>query len=183
MTVKMPTRDHISRHYPLGHELSRANRLRPMISSDRRATERRGILPSTTINLGAVLADERRARSDRRETPRRVSDMRTIAHFARRIGAGHTRLEVIVDGTDGLRLVAIFQCGCVAIEPVAPDRAAFAPSLHRTRRTRRYARPSPRQSLTAAEPQCPRDRLRRRQRRERDRARPARCDTRRRYRC
>jgi len=44
--------------------------------------------------------------------------MRTIAHYARRIGAGHTRLEVIVDGTDGLRLVAMFQCGCIAIEPV-----------------------------------------------------------------
>jgi hypothetical protein len=89
-----------------------------MISSDRRATERRGILPSTTINLGAVLADERRARNDRREAPRRVADIRTIAHFARHIGAGHTRLEVIVDGTDGLRLVAMFQCGCVAQEPV-----------------------------------------------------------------
>jgi len=44
--------------------------------------------------------------------------MRTIAHYARRIEAGHTRLEVIVDGTEGLRLVAMFQCGCVAVEPV-----------------------------------------------------------------
>jgi hypothetical protein len=89
-----------------------------MISSDRRASERRGIAPSTTISLGAVLSDERRARNDRRDSPRRVMDIRTIAHYARRIGAGHTRLEVIVDGTDGLRLVAMFQCGCTAIEPV-----------------------------------------------------------------
>jgi hypothetical protein len=50
--------------------------------------------------------------------PRRSADLRTIAHYARRIGAGHTRLEVIVDGTDGLRLVAMFKCSCVAIEPV-----------------------------------------------------------------
>jgi hypothetical protein len=92
--------------------------LRPMISSDRRARERRGIAPSNTISLGAVLADERRERRDRRELPRRRSDLRTIAHYARRIEAGHTRLEVIVDGTDGLRLVAMFQCGCVAVEPV-----------------------------------------------------------------
>ncbi len=89
-----------------------------MTSSERRATERRGITPSTTINLGAVLADERRGRLDRRESPRRFSDARTIAHYARRINAGHTRLEVIVDGNDGLRLVAMFQCGCVATEPV-----------------------------------------------------------------
>jgi hypothetical protein len=89
-----------------------------MISSDRRASERRGISPSTTISLGAALADERRARNDRRELPRRRGDLRTIAHYARRINAGHTRLEVIVDGSDGLRLVAMFQCGCTAIEPV-----------------------------------------------------------------
>lgn len=89
-----------------------------MHSSDRRISERRGISPSTTINLGAALADERRERRDRREHPRRRADLRTIAHYARRIGAGHTRLEVIVDGTEGLRLVAMFQCGCVAIEPV-----------------------------------------------------------------
>jgi len=89
-----------------------------MHSSDRRTSERRGISSSPTINLGAALADERRDRRDRREHPRRRSDMRTIAHYARRIGAGHTRLEVIVDGTDGLRLVAMFQCGCIAIEPV-----------------------------------------------------------------
>jgi len=89
-----------------------------MISSDRRATERRGITPSTSISLGAVLADERRERRDRRESPRRHSDLRTIAHYARRIEAGHTRLEVIVDASEGLRLVAMFQCGCVAVEPV-----------------------------------------------------------------
>jgi hypothetical protein len=89
-----------------------------MISSDRRATERRGIAPSISISLGAVLADERRARSDRRDAPRRLSDVLTIAHYASRIGAGHARLEVIVDGTDGLRLVAMFKCGCTAVEPV-----------------------------------------------------------------
>ena len=89
-----------------------------MISSDRRASERRGLAPSTTISLGAVLADERRARRDRRERARRVADIRTIAHYARRIGAGTTRLEVIVDGTEGLRLVAMLPCGCIAIEPV-----------------------------------------------------------------
>ncbi len=44
--------------------------------------------------------------------------MRTIAHFASGIGAGDTRLEVIVDGDDGMRLVGMFQCGCVAIEPI-----------------------------------------------------------------
>ncbi len=89
-----------------------------MISFDRRATERRGIAPSPAVSLGAALAEERRARSDRRSQPRRRTDLRTIAHFARRIEAGQTRLEVIVDGTEGLRLVAMFQCGCVAIEPV-----------------------------------------------------------------
>lgn len=55
--------------------------------------------------------------------PRRRSDLRTIAHYARRIGAGHTRLEVIVDGTDGLRLVAMFKCGCTAVEPVGAGAA------------------------------------------------------------
>lgn len=88
-----------------------------MLSFDRRASDRRGIAPSA-VSLGAALAEERRERRDRREMPRRRADIRTIAHYARRIGAGHTRLEVIVDGTDGLRLVAMFQCGCVAIEPV-----------------------------------------------------------------
>lgn len=95
-----------------------------MISFDRRSTERRGVSPSTTISLGAALADERRERRDRRENPRRRSDLRTIAHYARRIGAGHTRLEVIVDGTEGLRLVAMFQCGCTAVEPVGAGPAS-----------------------------------------------------------
>lgn len=89
-----------------------------MYSTDRRTSERRGISPSTTISLGAALADERREPRDRREYPRRRTDVRTIAHYARRIGAGRTRLEVIVDGTDGLRLVAMFDCGCVGIEPI-----------------------------------------------------------------
>ena len=94
-----------------------------MISFERRASERRGITPSTSASLGAVLADERRDRRDRRELPRRRNDLQTIAHYARRIGAGHTRLEVIVDGTDGLRLVAMFKCGCSAVEPVGAGAA------------------------------------------------------------
>jgi len=89
-----------------------------MTTFDRRASERRGLVPSTAISLGAALTEERRDRSDRREQPRRRSDLRTIAHYARRIAAEKTRLEVIVDGSDGLRLVAMFQCGCVAFEPV-----------------------------------------------------------------
>ena len=89
------------------------------------------------------MADERRERRDRREYPRRRNDMRTIAHYARRIGAGHTRLEVIVDGTEGLRLVAMFQCGCVAVEPVGSGPASVrtetctehaAPVVHVDRR-------------------------------------------------
>ena len=75
-------------------------------------------MPSSAVSLGAALTEERRARSERRSQPRRRSDLRTIAHVARRIAAGHTRLEVIVDGNEGLRLVAMFQCGCVAVEPV-----------------------------------------------------------------
>jgi hypothetical protein len=68
--------------------------------------------------LGAVLADERRGRRDRRELPRRRSDANTIAQVARRIAAGQTRLEVIVDGSEGMRLVAMFACGCSATEPI-----------------------------------------------------------------
>src|SRR5271170_7861259 len=94
-----------------------------MLSFDRRSTDRRGFAPSA-VSLAAALAEERRERRDRRETPRRRADIRTIAHYARRIGAGHTRLEVIVDGTDGLRLVAMFQCGCLATEPVGTGPAA-----------------------------------------------------------
>jgi hypothetical protein len=89
-----------------------------MTTFDRRASERRGLVPSTAINLGAALSEERRDRGDRRDQPRRASDLRTISHYARRIEAEKTRLEVIVDGTEGLRLVAMFQCGCVAFEPV-----------------------------------------------------------------
>jgi hypothetical protein len=89
-----------------------------MISSDRRAADRRGNAPGTTISLGAVLASERRARPDRREQPRRRAELQSIAHVARRISAGQTRLEVIVDGTNGMRLVAMFACGCIAAEPI-----------------------------------------------------------------
>jgi hypothetical protein len=100
-----------------------------MISSDRRATERRGVATSTSIGLGAVLGDERRTRRDRRAAPRRLSDVSTIAHVAQRIGAGHTRLEVIVDGTDGLRLVAMFKCGCSAVEPVGAGSSSVRAEL------------------------------------------------------
>ncbi len=61
---------------------------------------------------------DRRASSDRRRTPRRRADLRSIAQFAAYSAAGETRLEVIVDGIEGLRLVAVFACGCSAIEPV-----------------------------------------------------------------
>jgi hypothetical protein len=85
---------------------------------DRRGSERRTVAPSSTAGLGAFIAEERREKSDRRRHPRRRTDMRTIAHYAHAIEAGETRLEVIVDGADGMRLVAMFQCGCVAIEPI-----------------------------------------------------------------
>jgi len=89
-----------------------------MISFDRRASERRGQIPSTTISLGAVLAVERRVRTNRRQQPRRQAELTNIAQLARRISAGQTRLEVIVDGTEGIRLVAMFACGCTAAEPI-----------------------------------------------------------------
>jgi hypothetical protein len=89
-----------------------------MTTSDRRASDRRGHAPSSTISLGAVLADERRERSDRREQPRRRADQSSIAQVARGLDAGQTRLEVIVDGIDGMRLTAMFACGCSASEPI-----------------------------------------------------------------
>ena len=89
-----------------------------MVSIDRRLTHRRDAAFSTTVALGASLTKDRREREDRRRTPRRRSDMRTISHFADAIEAGRSGLEVIVDGSEGLRLVAMFACGCVAIEPV-----------------------------------------------------------------
>ena len=123
--------------------------LLPMLTFDRRASDRRGISPSTTISLGAVLADERREASDRRRSLRRRNDVRTIAHFARRIDAGQTRLEVIVDSVEGLRLVAMFTCGCSAIEPVGAGEAPLrtvpcaqhaAPRIEHDRRRRRSPR-------------------------------------------
>jgi hypothetical protein len=94
-----------------------------MISSNRRASDRRGNTSFSSSILGAALADERRARRDRRESPRRRDDLRTIAHYARRIGAEETPLEVVVDGADGLRLIAMFKCGCSAVEPVGEGAA------------------------------------------------------------
>ena len=116
-----------------------------MTSFDRRASERRSTAAPATAALGAFLAQERRESDDRRRTPRRRADLRTIAHFAYSIGAGETRLEVIVDGADGMRLVAMFQCGCVAIEPIGvgprtlrtePCPAHFPPTVARERRRR-----------------------------------------------
>ncbi len=52
--------------------------------------------------------------------------MRTIVDFARSINAGETRLEVIVDGSDGMRLVAMFACGCSATEPVGAGKPTVA---------------------------------------------------------
>jgi hypothetical protein len=89
-----------------------------MTSFDRRASDRRGIASSSSISLGAVLADERREQRDRRAQPRRLSDAATIAHVARRIGAGQTHIDVIVDGVDGMRLCATFACGCSATEAI-----------------------------------------------------------------
>lgn len=89
-----------------------------MATERRMAPDRRGLAAATVIALGAALGSERRDRSDRRQRPRRRADVRTIADFAHGINAGETRLEVIVDGTEGLRLVGMFECGCIAVEPV-----------------------------------------------------------------
>jgi hypothetical protein len=89
-----------------------------MLANDRRSTDRRGSSHSANVALGTALTVDRRAASDRRRTPRRRADLVSIAQVAQRIAAGETRLEVIVDGTEGLRLVAVFACGCSAIEPV-----------------------------------------------------------------
>lgn len=117
-----------------------------MTPFDRRASDRRSTPAPSTAALGAFLAQERREPDDRRRTPRRRADMHTIAHFAHAIKAGETRLEVIVDGgADGMRLVAMFQCGCVAIEPVGagtrelrtePCPAHSLPPIARERRRR-----------------------------------------------
>jgi hypothetical protein len=97
-----------------------------MHTTDRRTLHRRGAALSTNVNLGATLTDERREKSDRRKAPRRRADMRTIVDFARSIHAGETRLEVIVDGSDGMRLVAMFACGCSATEPVGAGKPSVA---------------------------------------------------------
>lgn len=94
-----------------------------MASERRIAPDRRGLAAATVIALGAALGSERRDRSDRRQRPRRRSDVRTIADFAHDIRAGETRLDVIVDGSEGLRLVGIFECGCIAVEPVGDGAA------------------------------------------------------------
>ena len=89
-----------------------------MPAHDRRSEPRRGSSTASAVGLGSALATDRRASVDRRRVPRRRADLQSIAHFAQAVSAGETRLEVIVDGTDGLRLVALFACGCSAIEPV-----------------------------------------------------------------
>lgn len=90
-----------------------------MAALDRRVDQdRRGLRAANAVALGAALSSERRERTDRRGRPRRRADARDIADYAYSIAAGETRLEVIVDGSEGLRLVAMFECGCVAVEPV-----------------------------------------------------------------
>lgn len=114
-----------------------------MTSSDRRASDRRGSASSNAVGLGTVLAEERHDRRDRREEPRRRADLSSIAHVARGINAGKTRLEIIVDGNAGMRLVAVFACGCSASEPIGngdssvrtePCAAHVAPSVAIDRR-------------------------------------------------
>jgi hypothetical protein len=92
------------------------------MTPDRRSSDRRG--SRSTVSLGAVLEEERRARRDRRDQPRRRSDLRTIAHYARYIGAPQTHCDVVVDASEGMRLMAQFPCDCVAIEPVGTGPAA-----------------------------------------------------------
>jgi hypothetical protein len=79
---------------------------------------RRNAAFATNAVLGNAMTIDRRANPERRQMARRRTDIRTIAQYARTIGAGETRLEVIVDGAEGMRLVAMFDCGCSATEPV-----------------------------------------------------------------
>ena len=117
-----------------------------MTTSDRRAAERRGSTPSSAVGLGAVLAEERRGRNDRRQQPRRRTDLSSIAQLARSINASQTRLDVVVDGIDGMRLVAVFACGCNASEPIGNGNASV-----RTEPCPAHAVPS-----VAVDHRCPR---------------------------
>jgi hypothetical protein len=44
--------------------------------------------------------------------------MYTADQYAAAVCSTETRLDVIVDGGDALRLVAMFSCGCIATEPI-----------------------------------------------------------------
>jgi hypothetical protein len=96
-----------------------------MVPIDRRLTHRRGGASTSAVALGSALTDERRESRDRRQVPRRRADMTTIAHFARSIDAGESRLDVVVDGREGVRMVAMFACGCMAIEPIGAGRPSL----------------------------------------------------------
>jgi hypothetical protein len=91
---------------------------RTMIAKDRRLSQRRANAYATSFSPSYALTMDRRSYTERRQTARRRTDMRTIAQYADIIGAGDSRLEVIVDGSEGLRLVAMFSCGCSAVEPI-----------------------------------------------------------------
>jgi len=96
-----------------------------MRANDRRTEDRRGGAATGGSGAGSGITLDRRAANDRRKAPRRRADLRTIAELAERIDAGRTRLEVIVDGTEGLRLVAVFACGCSAVEPVGAGKTTL----------------------------------------------------------
>jgi hypothetical protein len=89
-----------------------------MPAPDRRTTHRRGTAFSKNVAPGTAMTMDRRAVSDRRRAPRRRSDLQTIAQYAARVAGEEMLLDVVFDGVDGLQLIAAFDCGCVAIEPV-----------------------------------------------------------------
>jgi len=117
-----------------------------MTANDRRTTHRRGATFSSNGALGNALTMDRRGTSDRRRQPRRRSDLQTIEQYARAIGAGEPRRDVILDGAQGLRVVADFGCGCTASEPVGAGKpsvcieacaAHIEPRVARDRRRKR----------------------------------------------
>jgi hypothetical protein len=89
-----------------------------MSELDRRTTHRRGAVFSPNVTPGHAATMDRRANSDRRRAPRRRSDLQTIAQYAQRVAGEEMLLDVVFDGVDGLQLIAAFDCGCVAVEPV-----------------------------------------------------------------
>jgi hypothetical protein len=94
-----------------------------MTSTDRRAAARRTAVTTATVSAASVIAAERRERRDRREQPRRRNELRSIAHVSQRIRSPHPRLDVNVSAVAGIRITAIFPCGCIASEPVGDGTA------------------------------------------------------------